>query len=60
MSFAIQGKMDYETLGKTGGISTTPGTPQWALAIKLKLQSVLKKSRFMFSCMTTFGPQFII
>ncbi len=36
--------MDYETLGKTGGISTTPGTPQWALAIKLKLQSVLKKS----------------
>ncbi|MDE5083597.1 MAG: hypothetical protein O4805_09170 [Trichodesmium sp. St16_bin2-tuft] len=44
MSFAIQGKMDYETLGKTGGISTTPGTPQWALAIKLKLQCVLKKS----------------
>lgn len=39
----MQGKMDYETLGKTGGISTTPGTPQWALAIKLKLQSVLKK-----------------
>ena len=39
MSFAMQGKMDYETLGKTGGISTTPGTPQWALAIKLKLQS---------------------
>lgn len=44
MSFAMQGKMDYETLGKTGGITTTPGTPQWALAIKLKLQSVLKKS----------------
>lgn len=40
----MQGKMDYETLGKTGGISTTPGTPQWALAIKLKLQSVLKKN----------------
>lgn len=44
MSFAMQGKMDYETLGKTGGISATPGTPQWALAIKLKLQSVLKNS----------------
>ncbi|MCL2926456.1 MAG: hypothetical protein MGF17_18095, partial [Trichodesmium sp. MAG_R04] len=44
MSFAMQGKMDYETLGKTGGISTTPGTPQWALAIKLKLQSVMKNS----------------
>ncbi|NES70233.1 MAG: hypothetical protein F6K24_35960 [Okeania sp. SIO2D1] len=43
ISFAMQGKMDYETLGKAGGISTTPGTPQWALAIKLKLQSVLKK-----------------
>lgn len=40
----MQGKMDYETLGKTGGISTTPGTPQWALAIKLKLQSVLQKN----------------
>jgi len=40
----MQGKMDYETLGKTGGISATPGTPQWALAIKLKLQSVLKNS----------------
>jgi len=40
----MQGKMDYEALGKTGGISATPGTPQWALAIKLKLQSVLKKS----------------
>ncbi len=35
--------MDYEALGKTGGISTTPGTTQWALAIKLKLQSVVKK-----------------
>lgn len=42
MSFTILGKMDYEALGKTGGISTTPGTPQWALAIKLKLQSVLQ------------------
>jgi len=40
----MQGKMDYETLGKTGGISATPGTPQWALAIKLKLQSVQKKN----------------
>ena len=42
MSFTIQGKMDYEALGRTGGIGATPGTPQWALAIKLKLQSVLQ------------------
>lgn len=42
MSFTMQGKMDYEALGRTGGIGATPGTPQWALAIKLKLQSVLQ------------------
>jgi len=42
MSFTTQGKMDYEALGRTGGIGATPGTPQWALAIKLKLQSVLQ------------------
>lgn len=37
-------KAQYEALGKTGGISTTPGSKQWALALKLKLQSVMQNN----------------
>lgn len=37
-------KAQYEALGRAGGISTMPGSKQWALALKLKLQSVMQNN----------------